>query len=135
MPTRRRRDRSCPNGLACEGRRPGKITGRTEPEPDVALVRATTRITGAHPGPNDIALVVEVADTFLLKDRRRRKTYGPAGIAVYWIVNLNTREIEVYSDPTTDGYATRVDYAAGEQIPVVVDGVTIGVVAVADVRP
>ncbi len=127
--------RIAPAGWHTRAGDPVQITGHTEPEPDVALVLGTDDdYEDHHPGPKDIALVVEVADTSLLKDRRRR-TYGPAGIGVYWIVNLNTRKIEVYSDPTSEGYASRVDYAAGERIPVVVDGVTIGMVAVADILP
>ena len=128
--------RIAPSGWHTRAGGPVKITGRTEPEPDVALVRgADDDYEDHHPGPQDITLVVEVADTSVLKDRRRRRTYGPVGIGVHWIVNLNTRKIEVYSDPTTEGYASRVDYAAGEQIPVVVDGITIGMVAVADILP
>jgi Uma2 family endonuclease len=83
--------------------RPGeliRIAGRTKPEPDVALARGTIDdYESAHPEPRDIALVVEVADTTVAKDRRRGQTYGPAGIPVYWIVNLVTRRVEVYTNP------------------------------------
>jgi hypothetical protein len=46
-----------------------------------------------------------------------------------------SRKIEVYSDPNSNGYLSRVDYAAGEHVPVVVDGAMIGTVAVADILP
>ena len=88
-----------------------------------------------HPEPGDIALVVEVADTTLAKDRRRRLTYGPAGIPVYWIVNLASRLVEVYTSPSPDGYAPRVDYAPDAVIPLVIDGENVGQVAVADILP
>ena len=88
-----------------------------------------------HPEPRDIALVTEVADTTLAKDRRRKRTYGPAGIPVYWIVNLPGRRVEVYTGPTSDGYASRVDYAPGEAIPLVIDGETVGQIAVTDILP
>jgi Uma2 family endonuclease len=115
---------------------PIQTTRRTEPEPDVVLVRGTDDdYIHRHPGPSDIALVVEVADTSLLKDRRGRRIYGPAGIGVYWIVNLNRRTIEVYTEPNAQGYATRVDYAAGEHVSVVADGATVGTVAVVDILP
>jgi Uma2 family endonuclease len=80
-------------------------------------------------------LVVEVADTSLAKDRRRRRTYGPAGIPVYWIINLTTRRVEVYTNPSPDGYASRVDYAPGEFIPLVIAGKTVGQVAVDELLP
>jgi len=44
-------------------------------------------------------------------------------------------KIEVYAEPNPDGYASRVDYAAGEHVAVVVDGKTIGTVAIADILP
>jgi Uma2 family endonuclease len=115
---------------------PIRITGRTEPEPDVALVRGVIDdYESRHPEPSDIALVVEVADTTLAKDRRRRRTYGPAGIPVYWIVNLAGRQVEVYTDPGPDGYASRADYAPGAAIPLVIDGETVDQVAVNDFLP
>jgi Uma2 family endonuclease len=80
-------------------------------------------------------MVVEVADTTLAKDRRRRRIYGPAGIPIYWIVNLVGRHVEVYTEPTSEGYASRTDYAAGAHIPLVIDGVTVGQIAVADILP
>ena len=126
--------RIAPAGWHTRAGDPIQTNGRTEPEPDVALVRGTDDdYQHRHPGPNDISLVVEVADTSLLKDRRRRRTYGPAGIGIYWIINLNSRKIEVYSDPNPNGYELRVEFAAGEHVSVVVDGVTIGKVAVADI--
>ena len=88
-----------------------------------------------HPGPADIALVVEVADRSLAKDRRRTRSYGPAGIPVYWIVNLVDRRIEVYSNPVPDGYGLRIEYAPGSDVPLVIDGVTVGRIAVADMLP
>jgi Uma2 family endonuclease len=128
--------RIAPAGWHTRAGDPIQIDERTEPEPDVALVRGVVDdYENRHPGPNDIAVVVEVADTSLLKDRRRRRTYGPAGIGVYWIVNLSSRKIEVYTQPSSDGYESRVDYASGEQISVVVDGTEIGTVAVADIFP
>jgi len=128
--------RIAPAGWHTRPGEPIRITGRTEPEPDVALARGVIDdYETRHPEPGDIALVVEVADTTLAKDRRRRRTYGPAGIPVYWIVNLPSRRVEVYTGPSPDGYAERVDYAPGAVIPLVIDGETVGQVAVADILP
>jgi Uma2 family endonuclease len=100
------------------------------------LVRGKARdYVDRHPGSADIALVVEVADSSLAKDRRRTRIYGPGAIPVYWIVNLVDRQVEVYSDPGPDGYATRVDYALGADVPLVIDGDTVGQIAVADMLP
>jgi Uma2 family endonuclease len=128
--------RVAPSGWHARPAEPVRIAGRTEPEPDVALARGVIEdYESRHPEPGDIALVVEVADTSLAKDRRRRRTYGPAGIPVYWIINLASRRVEVYTNPTPDGYASRIDYAPGEFIPLVIDGKTVGQVAVAEILP
>jgi Uma2 family endonuclease len=119
--------------------RPGEpiqIGQRSEPEPDVSLARGVPDdYSAAHPGPPDIAMVVEVADRTLLKDRRRRLVYGAVGIPVYWIVNLVDRQVEVYSNPCPEGYATHHIYLPGDHVPVVLDGKIVGQIAVDDILP
>jgi Uma2 family endonuclease len=123
-----------PAGWHARPGEPVRVGHRTEPELDVSLARGTADDYAiAHPGPADVALVVEVADTTLTKDRRRRKTYGPAGIPIYWIVDLNGRKVEVYTNPGPDGYASRTDYLPGMNLPLVVDGAIVGQIAVSDI--
>jgi Uma2 family endonuclease len=115
---------------------PIRIPRHNEPEPDVSLVRGGVRdYTGGHVTPADVGLVVEVSDTTLAKDRRRAQTYGPGGVPVYWIVNLVDRQIEVYLGPSSAGYSSRVDFGDGQNVPVVIEGVEVGRIAVADVLP
>ena len=56
---------------------------------------------------------------------------------VYWVVNVEANIIELYTQPTGPGnapaYAKRDDYPTGTLVPVVLDGTTIGTIAVADV--
>jgi Uma2 family endonuclease len=116
-------------------------TSGSEPEPDYAIVRESADdYATRHPGPADIGLVVEVADSSLAVDRTdSQRIYARAGIAVYWIVNIPDRQIEVYTDPqpatNPPAYATRRTYSATDAVPVILDGLTIGTVAVADVLP
>jgi Uma2 family endonuclease len=113
----------------------------SEPEPDYAVVRGTDAdYTGRKPGPADIGLVVEVADSSLAVDRAdSHRIYARAGVPEYWIVNIPDRQVEVYTlpQPAADppAYAARTDYRPGEAVPVVLDGTTVGTVAVADVLP
>ena len=83
----------------------------------------------------DVALVVEIAQSSLSADREMIRVYGPAGIPVYWIVNLVDRQVEVYSGPQPDGYGKRDIYRSGEDVPVVVDGIIVGRIAVDDLLP
>ncbi len=116
-------------------------TADSEPEPDLTVVRGVRRdYVDRHPGPAEVELVVEVADTSLDRDRRWKKTlYAVQGIPVYWIINLVDRQIEVFTRPT--GPHAQPDYADcrffrdGEQIPVVLDGIEVGRFAVADLLP
>jgi Putative restriction endonuclease len=124
-----------PTGWHLREAKPVRLA-RSEPEPDFSLVRGKARdYVNRHPGPADIALVVEVADSSLAKDRRRTGIYGPGGIPIYWIVNLVDRRVEVYGNPGPDGYASQVVYAVGMDVPLVIDGVTVGRIAVADMLP
>jgi Uma2 family endonuclease len=78
----------------------------SEPQPEVMLLRPRPDFYGtAHPGPEDVLLIVEVADATLDLDRGvKLPLYARAGIREVWIVDLETRSIEVYRDPSPDGY-------------------------------
>jgi Uma2 family endonuclease len=113
----------------------------SEPEPDLTVVRGRRReYGGRHPGPADVALLVEVADDSLRRDRSRKKrAYARASIAVYWIVNLVDRQIEVYTDPTGPAdkpdYRNHHDYGPGTSVAVVIDCKEVGRLNVADLLP
>jgi Uma2 family endonuclease len=115
--------------------------GDSEPEPDVAVVRGDPKqYERSHPGSGDVALVVEVADASLARDRSiKKQVYARAGIPVYWIVNLSERQIEAYSDPSGAGeapeYRQRTDYAAGAEVPLVIQGRPAGHISVAALLP
>lgn len=79
--------------------------------------------------------MVEIAYSSLRDDREMARLFGPSGISTCWIVNLVDRQLEVYSGSTATGYASRVIYLAGQIAPVVIDGVQVGSVAVADILP
>jgi Uma2 family endonuclease len=118
---------------------PIRLPGQaSEPEPDRCVVRGTiVDYAEEHPGPADIALVAEVADRSRLAIDRKYGTelYGPAGIPVYWIVNLVHRQVEVYGDPGPEGYASRAVYPEGQSVPVVICGRQVGRIAVKDILP
>ena len=85
---------------------PLAIDDRSEPEPDVALVRGAPRdFRDAH--PDSASLVVEVADTSLGFDRlRKKRLYARTGIQEYWIVDLGAGQLADLkgSDPFFAGF-------------------------------
>jgi Uma2 family endonuclease len=129
--------RLIPPGWYIRGAKPIRLPGQnSKPEPDRCVVRGTILdYSRRSPGPADVGLVVEVADTSLYDDRAMAGLYGRAGIPVYWIINLVHRQVEVYSEPGPEGYGSRQDYHAGEAVPVVIDGQPLGQVAVDEILP
>ncbi|MCK6578687.1 MAG: Uma2 family endonuclease [Anaerolineae bacterium] len=111
-------------------------TTDSEPEPDVMIVRGAIRdYRDRHPAPQEIGLVVEVADSTLRTDRQwKARIYARAGIPVYWIADVNGLQIEVLSAPAgvaeAASYTIRVVYDMGEAIPLVLEGQEIGRVSV-----
>ena len=115
---------------------PVRLPPNSEPEPDVALTRgANGDYIRRHPGPADVALLVEVAFSSVLEDRHLASVYAAAMIPVYWLVNLVDRQVEVYTHPAGRGYAQVDLYHPGTLVPVVVDGELIGEIAVDDLLP
>jgi Uma2 family endonuclease len=112
------------------------MTSDSEPEPDVALTRGRRRdFTQEHPGPDDIAIIVEIAESSLSRDRTwKKRIYAAAGFPVYWIVNLIDECVEVFeslsANTATPDYASHRVFHRGDLIPVCVDGSDIGQVAV-----
>jgi Uma2 family endonuclease len=112
----------------------------SEPEPDLSVVRGTIRdYMRRKPGPGDIALVVEVAESSLHDDRVKLARYAWVGIPVVWIIDLTGEAVEVHTNPTGPVapacYQEVATHGPGDRIPVVIDGREVGQVAVADLLP
>lgn len=111
------------------------------PEPDLAVVRGPDdRYRKADPAPADIALLIEVADSTYRMDRGAKwRQYAACGVAVYWIINLAGRSIEVYSQPSgkgkSAGYGESQVYSIEDALPVWIEGQAIGTLAVKDLLP
>jgi Uma2 family endonuclease len=112
---------------------------QSEPEPDLTVVRGDENTYASrHPAAPEVGLLVEVADSTLQRDQTDKlRIYAAAGIVCYWIVNLVDRRIEVYSSPAstsaTSGYARRDDFGRGDSVPVVLDQLRLGEIAVSEV--
>ena len=78
----------------------------TEPLPDIAVTLVpTTEYFESNPGPADVSLVVEVADTFLNYDlNTKARLYARIGIPEYWVMDVNGRSLYRHRQPTATGY-------------------------------
>lgn len=93
-------------GYVARQRGPLSLGDRSDPEPDVAVVRGSLR-DYATSHPTTAELVVEVSDSSLRFDRTKKASlYARAAIPEYWIVNLVRRRLEVHRDPRAGGEGT-----------------------------
>jgi len=87
----------------------------TDPEPDLALVPGGPRDYPQH--PTTATLVVEVADTsFAFGTNEKRLLYARAGIAEYWVVDINGRRLLVYREPQDGDYASRQTFGPSDAV-------------------
>ncbi len=93
-----------------------------------------------HPAATDVGLIIEVADSSLLRDQRdKTRIYARGGIPCYWIANLVDQRIEVYTQPSgptaVPAYGSYQVYQPGDAVPLVLDGATVATIPVADLLP
>ncbi len=100
-------ERAFGEGWFVQTQSPIILDDRSEPEPDVCVVRGSPRdYVDSH--PTRPALIVEVAQAGLRRAQGRKATvYARARIADYWIVNLIDRVLEVHREPARPGPALR----------------------------
>jgi Uma2 family endonuclease len=96
-----------------------KRSNDSEPEPDIAIVRAPIRqYLTHHPYPADIFWLIEYADTTLRKDiNEKKRVYASAGIQEYWVVNLQASELVVFRDLESDTYKSETILTTGNILP------------------
>jgi Uma2 family endonuclease len=93
-----------------------------------------------HPGPAEIGLVVEVSEATLHLDRTvKKRLYAEAGVAVYWLVNLVEKLVEVYGEPSgptaEPDFRRRESFALTDSVPLLLDSTEVGRIAVKDLLP
>jgi len=88
------------------------------PDPDlIVLNRDFLHFTSVNPGPSDLRLVVEVADTTLRFDLTTKAgLYARAGIVEYWVLDVSGRRLIVHRDPQLGKYAAVLIYNDRESV-------------------
>ncbi len=129
-----------PAGWYVDSQEPVTLT-MSEPEPDTIVVRGKPEdYPESHPAARDVALVIEVADASLRRDRNwKRALYAEASVPAYWIVNLSDNQIEVYTDPSGPAqqpdYHQRRDFRPPEEVSVILEGREVGRILVTEILP
>lgn len=100
---------------------PITIYPNSEPEPDIAVVRVDRRAYfDHHPAPDEVFLLIEIADSTLTKDRQQKaKTYAGANILEYWVLDVNKRQVYVFRQPEAKKYTQELLLSENEAIKLV----------------
>lgn len=85
---------------------PVELDETSEPQPDIALLKPRPDFyKNSHPQPEDIFLLIEVADTTVKYDREVKiPLYAEANIPEVWLVDVNQEVVEVYRNPLQGVY-------------------------------
>ncbi|WP_414625267.1 Uma2 family endonuclease [Calothrix sp. CCY 0018] len=97
---------------------PIQLDDYSEPEPDIAVVKIDALdYADHHPTPDEVYLVIEVADTTFKKDcETKGKAYAAAGIVDYWVLDVINRQLHVFRDIGENGYKSEVILKENESI-------------------
>lgn len=106
---------------------PVHLSWRSEPEPDIAVVRIDERnYIDHHPTPDEVFLVIEVADATLNFDRKRKAaSYSKAKINDYWVIDVKDEQVFVFREPGAKTY---------QQQTVVSKGAVLNAIAFPDIQ-
>lgn len=87
---------------------PLRLSEHSEPQPDLAVLRARADFyAAAHPGPQNVLLVVEVGEASVDADREIKiPLYARFSIPEVWLIDLQAGVVELHRDPSPEGYRT-----------------------------
>lgn len=125
-----------PAGWHVEQEASPTVSDLSTPEPDIMVVRGQPEDDPDDPPTAaDAALVVEVTESSLHDDRRKKlPIYAASGIPYTWLVNLVFRVVEVYEDPTgpapVPSYRSSATFGLDGEIPMIIGGIEVARIAV-----
>ena len=113
----------------------------SQPEPVFLIARGDVReYFQRHPSARDLGIVMEVANTSLMRDTKdKARIYARAGVPVYWVIDVTNRKIMLHSQPSgpsdAPAYADVRTIQPPDVVPFVLDGVTVATIPAADLLP
>ena len=107
-----------------------RLSPYSEPQPDLVLLRPRADFYASRlPGPADILLIVEIADSSLDYDRDvKSRLYAESGVPELWLADLQDHSVSRHSDPRGGTYQSIQQYHRGRTIaPALLPGCAIAV--------
>jgi Uma2 family endonuclease len=108
------------NRILLSVQNPLVLDNTSMPEPDIVLLkRKADFYESGLPQSVDVILLIEVADSTIDSDRELKiPIYAEDDIAEVWLVDINNACIEVYRQPTSDGYQELLKYYRGQTLSI-----------------
>ncbi len=102
----KRLQKLCPPNIELRSEKPIDLADRYFGlEPDIALVDRKRELRDhQHPGPRDIALLIEISDTTNSYDLAKVPKYAAAEIRELWIVDVPAKSVTLYRKPRNGHY-------------------------------
>jgi Uma2 family endonuclease len=97
---------------------PVNLGAFSEPQPDLTVLKPRADFYASKlPEAADVLFLIEVSDSSLVYDQGTKLAlYARYGVVEYWIVNIAHRQIEIYREPTTKGYAKKLEFKSGDAL-------------------
>lgn len=97
---------------------PLRLDLHSEPQPDITVLRLREDFyRTSHPRPEDVLVLIEVADTTIRYDRGVKiPLYARHGIPEVWLIDLQEKRLEIYRQPSSEGYRQILLPAKNERI-------------------
>ena len=104
-------DRAVGESAIVSAQNPLILDDHTEPEPDIALLMPREDFyASGHPRPEDVLLIVEVADTSLKYDRTVKiPLYGRHGIPEVWLIDVEKGAFTRFVRPVEGEYREEIN--------------------------
>ncbi|MGA1621959.1 MAG: Uma2 family endonuclease [Synechocystis sp.] len=97
---------------------PIRLNRYSEPEPDLAVVHPSPNFyADRHPVPDDVYLIIEIADTSVERDLgSKANLYASAGIVDYWVLNIALQQLHVFRSPQGNSYQSQLILKGDQRI-------------------
>jgi Uma2 family endonuclease len=104
-----------------------RLNDGSEPQPDLALLKLRDDFYAESlPIPEDILLIIEVADSTISYDRDiKMPLYAEFGIPEAWLIDVNLKTLTRYANPNLRGYKNTENLDGNDTVSVL--GVEIAV--------
>lgn len=95
-----------------------RLGKHSESQPDIALLKHREDFySETQPGPHDLLLIVEMADTSQEYDRGIKvPLYARHGIPEVWVIDLQSETVRTYRTPAGENYQEIRRFGRGETI-------------------